>query len=63
MIDRRSVLAGAAALTPGIVQAQSRWAACAPIPWPVQEVYGTAWRGKAVIAGGMAPGRDRKSVV
>ncbi len=56
MIDRRSVLAGAAAFAPGMAEARSRWAACAPIPWPVQEVYGTAWRGKAVIAGGMAPG-------
>jgi hypothetical protein len=57
MIDRRTILAaGAAGLVPAVARAASRWVACAPVPWPVQEVYGTAWRDKVVLAGGMAPG-------
>jgi N-acetylneuraminic acid mutarotase len=56
MIDRRTLIAAglAAAATPA--SAAARWQACASVPWPVQEVYGTAWRNVAVIAGGMAPG-------
>jgi N-acetylneuraminic acid mutarotase len=57
MIDRRTLVASAAAaLVPAASTAAGRWGPCAPVPWPVQEVYGTAWRGRAVIAGGMAPG-------
>lgn len=58
MIDRRTLLASlaAAGCAPTSASAASRWAAAAPIPWAVQEVYGTAWRDQAVIAGGMAPG-------
>ena len=58
MIDRRTLLASlaAAGCAPTSTSAASRWAAAAPIPWAVQEVYGTAWRDQAVIAGGMAPG-------
>ena len=58
MIDRRTLLASlaAAGCAPTAASAAGRWAATAPIPWPVQEVYGTAWRDQAVIAGGMAPG-------
>lgn len=57
MIDRRLVLAGlGAGVVPGVAGAETRWVACAPVPAPVQEVYGTAWRGQVVIAGGMAPG-------
>ncbi|MBX3483223.1 kelch repeat-containing protein [Phenylobacterium sp.] len=57
MIDRRTLLAaGLASACAPAAAAAGRWTACAPIPWPVQEVYGTAWRGQAVIAGGMAPG-------
>ncbi len=56
MIDRRTFLAGlgAGAATPAF--AAPTWAEAAPVPWAVQEVYGTAWRGRVVIAGGMAPG-------
>lgn len=57
MIDRRTLVASALALAPSLGHAApSGWRTCAPIPWPVQEVYGTAWRGLAVVAGGMAPG-------
>lgn len=56
MIDRRTILAGlSAGLAAGPARAAARWEPVTPIPWAVQEVYGTAWRGKAVIAGGMAP--------
>lgn len=57
MIDRRTFLAaGAAGLIAPAATAAGRWDAVAPVPWKVQEVYGTAWRDKVVIAGGMAPG-------
>ncbi|MBL8553932.1 MAG: hypothetical protein JNL41_06600 [Phenylobacterium sp.] len=58
MIDRRTLVAAGLASASGAASAAAtaRWRACAPIPWPVQEVYGTAWRGLAVVAGGMAPG-------
>lgn len=60
MIDRRALIAaglfGAAA--PGLANSQTalRWEPRASVPWPVQEVYGAVYRGRAVIAGGMAPG-------
>lgn len=58
MIDRRILLAGglAAGCAPTTASGAARWEAKASVPWPVQEVYGTAWRDQAVIAGGMAPG-------
>jgi len=57
MIDRRTLTAGlAAGFLPAAAEAAARWQACADIPWPVQEVYGAAFRGQVVIAGGMAPG-------
>lgn len=59
MIDRRTLLAAlpaALATSAARAAAPAGWRPCADMPWPVQEVYGTAWRGKAVIAGGMAPG-------
>lgn len=59
MIDRRTLTAGlAAGFLPAAAAAEAaaRWRACADIPWPVQEVYGAAFRGQVVIAGGMAPG-------
>jgi N-acetylneuraminic acid mutarotase len=57
MIDRRTVLAaGLAATVPAAAGAATRWEPRAEIPWPVQEVYGAAFRGKVAIAGGMAPG-------
>ena len=55
MIDRRTLLAAGLTAIPGAACAAPRWEARADLPWPVQEVYGTVWRGKAVIAGGMAP--------
>ena len=57
-LDRRTVLAAALAapLSPGAAAAATRWEARANVPWPVQEVYGAAWKGQVVIAGGMAPG-------
>jgi hypothetical protein len=57
MIDRRQMIGGLSAavlVTP--TRAQSGWSPRADIPWSSQEVYGTVWRGRAVIAGGMAPG-------
>ncbi|ODT87687.1 kelch repeat-containing protein [Phenylobacterium sp. SCN 70-31] len=64
MIDRRTVLAAmAAGLAPATATANpdagAGWRSCAPVPWTVQEVYGTVWRGQAVIAGGMSPGLQR----
>ncbi|MDZ4373491.1 MAG: kelch repeat-containing protein [Phenylobacterium sp.] len=58
MIDRRMMLAAmAAGLAPATpAAAATRWQAAAPVPWTVQEVYGTVWRDQAVIAGGMSPG-------
>lgn len=56
MIDRRTVLAAGLAAVPATASAAGRWETRPSAPWPVQEVYGTVWRGKAVIAGGMAPG-------
>lgn len=56
MIDRRTLMTGlGAGLLASPAAAAARWQPIASVPWPVQEVYGTAWRGKAVIAGGMAP--------
>ncbi|MFN3513862.1 MAG: Kelch repeat-containing protein [Phenylobacterium sp.] len=57
MIDRRTLVAAGLAAIPGAACAQgaARWEPRADIPWPVQEVYGTEWNGRAVIAGGMAP--------
>jgi N-acetylneuraminic acid mutarotase len=66
IVDRRLVLAGlGASALPAVANAASRWTACAPVPWPIQEVYGTAWRGKAVIAGGLAadPAAPRTLIV
>lgn len=45
-----------AGLLPTAARAAAPWQAVSPLPWAVQEVYGTAWRGRLVIAGGMAPG-------
>ena len=57
MIDRRAVALGlCAGLAPAAARAVAPWQRCASTPWPVQEVYGTVWRGRIVIAGGMAPG-------
>lgn len=54
---RDALLLGlAAAAAPAAALARGAWGPREPIPWPVQEVYGTAWRGQVVIAGGMAPG-------
>lgn len=56
MIDRRAVLASlAAASMPGLAKAEARWVPAAAVPWPVQEVYGTALGERIIIAGGMAP--------
>lgn len=55
MIDRRTVLAAGLSAVPASVAAAGRWDRRADAPWAVQEVYGTAWLGQAVIAGGMAP--------
>mgnify|MGYP002402968799 CR=1 FL=1 len=49
-------MAGLAAAAACPAAAAGRWQTLAPIPWKVQEVYGTAWRDQVVIAGGMAPG-------
>lgn len=65
MFDRRQIIAAAAlAAAPSLARAASRWQACAPVPWAVQEVYGAAFRGKAAIAGGMTidPANPRKFV-
>lgn len=60
MIDRRTLLLAGMAGAALPARAQDRpargWRPAADIPWPVQEVYGAAFNGKVVIAGGMAPG-------
>ncbi|CAN7582866.1 hypothetical protein LJR219_004300 [Phenylobacterium sp. LjRoot219] len=59
LIDRRTLLL--AGLLGPVMPAQAsdrhapHWEAAADVPWPVQEVYGAAFNGKVVIAGGMAP--------
>ncbi|HEY8616219.1 Kelch repeat-containing protein [Phenylobacterium sp.] len=60
MIDRRTLIAAslAAGALPTAARAAARWEPRAEVPWPVQEVYGAAFRGKVVIAGGMAPGAN-----
>lgn len=59
MIDRRTLLvaglSGAALPAAARDGEGPRWSAAADTPWPVQEVYGAAFRGQVVIAGGMAP--------
>lgn len=55
MIQRRSVLAGAAALIAGrslAAERQSPWAGGIPLPFAVQEIYPTLWRGQLVVGGG-----------
>lgn len=58
LITRRAALTltAAAAMAPGAGLAAGRWRAAPSVPWAVQEVYGVAWRGQVLIAGGMAPG-------
>lgn len=59
MIDRRTVLLsgllGAALPARARARPAPHWGSAADVPWPVQEVYGAAFRGKVLIAGGMAP--------
>jgi N-acetylneuraminic acid mutarotase len=53
--QRRSVLAGAAALVAGrtfAAEPQSRWSTGLPLPFAVQEIYPTLWRGQLVVGGG-----------
>ncbi|WP_374468702.1 Kelch repeat-containing protein [Phenylobacterium sp.] len=57
-MDRRTLLAAGLASVATPAFAASRWEPRADVPWAVQEVYGAAFRGKVVIAGGMAPGAD-----
>ena len=60
-LDRRSFLAaaGAAAAIPSTASAREPggWSPRAPLPWPVQEIYGVEWAGMAVVAGGLASRR------
>lgn len=55
MIHRRAVIAAGLAVIPASASAKGGWETRASIPWAVQEVYGTVWNGRIVIAGGMAP--------
>jgi hypothetical protein len=65
-ISRRRFLAlgaaGAAALgvRPSIAGPGSadEWKAGPSLPWSTQEVYGTTWKGKIVVAGGLRSGAD-----
>lgn len=61
-IDRRAFLAASAALaaTPGLtaVSRTAGWTARAPMPWPAQEIYAAAWRGRVVVAGGLVGRTD-----
>jgi len=65
MIDRRALLGSGlfAAALPARAAAAPRWEARADTPWPVQEVYGAAFRGEVVIAGGMTPSDASLSAV
>jgi hypothetical protein len=58
MMTRRTMVAGAAGLAglPACANAAGQWQERPKVPYPVQEVYGAAWRGQVLIAGGMAPG-------
>jgi N-acetylneuraminic acid mutarotase len=62
MISRRDLLLRASALTVSsllgsdamaISERSMRWRRCASVPWPVQEVYATVYKDRALIAGGM----------
>jgi hypothetical protein len=61
MMTRRTMVAGAATLAslPACASAAGQWQARPNIPYKVQEVYGVAWRGQVLIAGGMAPANGK----
>jgi N-acetylneuraminic acid mutarotase len=53
IFDRRTVLAGAFAAGPlAATTSTSCWGAGLPLPFAVQEVYPTLWRGRLVVGGG-----------
>lgn len=54
-VDRRSVLAGAAAFAAGGASAakpRTGWSEGVPLPFAVQEIYPTLWGGRFVVGGG-----------
>lgn len=59
--SRRAVLssAGAACLLAAPARADGRWVDKPKVLYPVQEVYGVAWRDQVLVAGGMAPSGGR----
>jgi N-acetylneuraminic acid mutarotase len=58
--NRRDVFAGlaaglaAAGTNANAAQPMPSWSSRASLPWSVQEVYATVWRGRIVVAGGLA---------
>jgi len=54
MVSRRTLLAGglAAAAAPARLFAQAQWGTGVPLPFAVQEIYPTLWRGRLVVGGG-----------
>lgn len=52
MPSRRAVLAGGLALLASPSRARPQWADGAPLPFAVQEIYPTLWRGRLVVGGG-----------
>lgn len=54
-LTRRLLLAAAAASLASAAAAQDgAWAHRASMPWPAQEIYAAGWRGRVVVAGGLA---------
>lgn len=52
MPSRREVVAGSLALLAAPAGANSPWEEGAPLPFAVQEIYPTLWRGRLVVGGG-----------
>ncbi|MDB5452131.1 MAG: hypothetical protein JWO33_709 [Caulobacteraceae bacterium] len=59
-LNRRALIATAtAAAVVSPARADGRWVEKPKVPYPIQEVYGVAWRDQVLIAGGMAPAQGQ----